>query len=166
MSAALDPVLLAEELAFAMELADLAVAIAKPHYDNRSFNLDWKANRTEVTEADRDAEAAISTRVLRDRPLHGLFGEEHGLVGDADSPWRWIVDPIDGTSNFVRGIPVWASLVALTHVDHGPIVGVVAAPALHRWWWPRRVSVPMSARRTSASAGSTSLKWLRSKRPR
>ena len=99
---------------FALELADLATAISMPHYTHRTFNLDWKANRTEVTEADREAELAISDRVLAHRPTHGLFGEEHGLVGDLDSPWRWIIDPIDGTSNFVRGIPVWASLVALT----------------------------------------------------
>ena len=125
----------ARELAFARELADLATAISLPHYLNRTFSLDWKANRTEVTEADREAELAISARVLRDRPHHGLFGEEHGLVGDADSPWRWIIDPIDGTSNFVRGIPVWASLVALTHVEHGAVVGVVAAPAMGRTWW-------------------------------
>lgn len=125
----------AGELAFARELADLATAISLPHYVNRTFNLDWKSNRTEVTEADREAELAISARVLRDRPHHGFFGEEHGLVGDVESPWRWIVDPIDGTSNFVRGIPIWASLVALTHVEHGAVVGVVAAPAMGRTWW-------------------------------
>jgi len=134
----LDDADLAAELEFALELAGLAEAIAKPHYDRRSFHLDWKANRSEVTEADRDSEAAISERVLRDRPRHGLFGEEHGLVGDEDSPWRWIIDPIDGTSNFVRGIPVWACLVALTHIDVGPVVGVVAAPALQRRWWAAR----------------------------
>ena len=126
---------LAVELAFALKLATAADAITLPHYEQRSFNLDWKANRTEVTEADRESELAISALVLHERPHHGLYGEEHGLVGDADSPWRWIIDPIDGTSNFVRGIPVWASLVALTHVDHGPVVGVVNAPAMGRKWW-------------------------------
>ena len=125
----------AAELKFALEQAELATAISLPHYDHRTFNLDWKANRTEVTEADREAELAISARVLTDRPHHGLFGEEHGLVGDLDSPWRWIIDPIDGTSNFVRGIPVWASLVALTHIEHGALVGVVSAPAMGRKWW-------------------------------
>ena len=67
-----------------------------------------------------------------------MFGEEHGLVGNTGSPWRWIIDPIDGTSNFVRGIPVWATLIALTHVEHGPVVGVVSAPALARRWWAAR----------------------------
>ncbi len=121
-----------------MELADLATAISLPHYTHRTFSLDWKTNRTEVTEADRDAELAISARVLAHRPHHGMFGEEHGLVGAVDSPWRWIIDPIDGTSNFVRGIPVWASLVALTHADHGALVGVVSAPAMGRKWWAAR----------------------------
>ncbi|MCE9622754.1 MAG: histidinol-phosphatase [Actinomycetia bacterium] len=125
----------AGELDFALRLADAADAITLPHYTNRSFNLDWKANQTEVTEADRDAESAIAGLVLAERGAHGLFGEEHGLVGAADSPWRWIVDPIDGTSNFVRGIPVWATLIALTHADHGPLVGVVSAPAMNRKWW-------------------------------
>ena len=69
----------ARELAFALHLCDLADAITLPRYLSRSFNLDWKANRTEVTEADRDAESAISTAVLSERPRHGLLGEEHGI---------------------------------------------------------------------------------------
>jgi histidinol-phosphatase len=129
---------LATELSLALRLADIADAITLPYYANRSFHLDWKANRTEVTEADRNAEAAIADAVLTERPAHGLFGEEHGLVGDPTSPWRWVVDPVDGTSNFVRGIPVWASLIALTHVDAGPVVGVVSAPAMGRRWWAAR----------------------------
>ncbi|MBI4884261.1 MAG: histidinol-phosphatase [Actinobacteria bacterium] len=128
----------AGELKFAQRLADAADAITLPHYDNRSFHLDWKSNRTEVTEADRDAESAIAELVLAERPSHGLLGEEHGVVGNDDSPWRWIVDPIDGTSNFVRGIPLWATLVALTHAEHGVLVGVVSAPAMARRWWAAR----------------------------
>ena len=126
---------LAADLALGLELAKMADEITLPYYAQRSFNLDWKANHTEVTEADRETESAISAQVLAQRPADGLYGEEHGLVGDTGSPWRWIIDPIDGTSNFVRGIPVWATLIALTHVDHGPLVGVVSAPALARRWW-------------------------------
>lgn len=126
---------LAADLAFGLDLARIADAITLPYYAQRSFSLDWKANRTEVTEADREAESAISSEVAAQRPGDGLFGEEHGLVGNIESPWRWVIDPIDGTSNFVRGIPVWATLIALTHVDHGPVVGVVSAPALSRRWW-------------------------------
>jgi histidinol-phosphatase len=126
------------ELQFAIQLADLADSITLPYATNRSFSLDWKANRTEVTEADRNTETAISDVVVQQRPTHCFFGEEHGLVGDPSSPWRWIVDPIDGTSNFVRGIPVWATLVALTHAEHGALVGVVSAPAMGRRWWAAR----------------------------
>lgn len=128
----------AAELELALELAELATSVALPLYESREFRLDRKADRSEVTEADRNAELAISQRVLDVRPHHSLFGEEHGLVGDTSSPWRWVIDPIDGTSNFVRGIPVWATLVALTHAEHGPVVGVVAAPAMGRTWWAAR----------------------------
>ncbi|HZX55482.1 MAG TPA: inositol monophosphatase family protein, partial [Ilumatobacteraceae bacterium] len=100
---------LSKDLLFAHELADIADRITVPYYEQRSFNLDWKANHTEVTEADRETETAIADQVLSQRPDDGLFGEEHGIVGNVDSPWRWIIDPIDGTSNFVRGIPVWAT---------------------------------------------------------
>jgi histidinol-phosphatase len=126
---------LPSDLALALELADIADAITLPFYEQRSFNLTWKTNRTEVTEADRQAESAISAEVAVRRPDDGLFGEEHGVLGNIESEWRWVIDPIDGTSNFVRGIPVWATLIALTHSQHGPVVGVVSAPALNRRWW-------------------------------
>lgn len=141
------------ELDLALRLADLADAITLPRYTNRSFNLDWKANRTEVTEADREAETAITDVLTSERPKHGVFGEEHGLLGNADSPWRWVIDPIDGTSNFVRGIPVWASLIALTHIDLGPVVGVVSAPAMgRRWWAARGLGAFADGRRCNVSA--------------
>ena len=129
---------LAADLALGLELADIADTITLPYFEQRSFSLEWKANHTEVTEADRQTEAAISAEAVARRPGDGLFGEEHGVVGDADSPWRWVIDPIDGTSNFVRGIPVWATLIALTHRQHGAVVGVVSAPALARRWWAAR----------------------------
>ncbi|MGZ4674567.1 MAG: inositol monophosphatase family protein [Ilumatobacteraceae bacterium] len=126
------------DLALALELADIADDITLPFYDERSFNLTWKTNRTEVTEADRLTESAISAAVAARRPDDGLLGEEHGVVGNVESLWRWVIDPIDGTSNFVRGIPVWATLIALTHAQHGAVVGVVSAPSLHRRWWAAR----------------------------
>ncbi len=123
------------ELTFALSLADTADAFTLPRFEAADFTLGWKDDRTEVTEADRGAESLLAERVLAERPEHSFLGEEHGLQGSSDSPWRWIVDPIDGTSGFVRGIPVWATLIALTHVDHGVTVGVVSAPALGRRWW-------------------------------
>ncbi|MFM2072507.1 MAG: histidinol-phosphate phosphatase [Actinomycetota bacterium] len=129
---------LGADLELALRVADAADALTLPRYENRSFSLDWKENRTEVTEVDHEAETLITDRLLAARPHHGLYGEEHGLVGDQSSPWRWVIDPIDGTSNFVRGIPVWATLIALTHVDHGAVVGVISAPSLGRRWWAAR----------------------------
>lgn len=123
------------DLELALSLADAADAFTLPRFDAADFTLGWKDDRTEVTEADRGAESLLADLVLRHRPEHAFFGEEHGLQGPADSPWRWIVDPIDGTSGFVRGIPVWATLIALTHAEHEVTVGVVSAPALGRRWW-------------------------------
>ena len=124
-----------DDLALALRLADAADAFTLPRFEAADFTLGWKDDRSEVTEADRGAEALMAEQVLAERTGHGFFGEEHGLQGDADSPLRWIVDPIDGTSGFVRGIPVWATLIALVHEEDGVVVGVVSAPALGRRWW-------------------------------
>jgi histidinol-phosphatase len=126
---------LTDELALALAVADEVDAFTFPHFVARDFSVDWKDNETEVTEVDRRAEALIVDRLITAAPGHAAFGEEHGLVGDPDSPWRWVIDPIDGTSGYVRGIPVWATLIALTHVDDGAVLGVVSAPALGRRWW-------------------------------
>ena len=123
------------ELAFALQLAHIADSITLPVYERREFVVDRKPDRSEVTVADRDSEAALRASVEGRFPGHGFFGEEAGVSGDLSSPWRWIVDPVDGTSNFVRGIPVWATLVALTHFELGPVLGVVSAPAMQRRWW-------------------------------
>ena len=127
-----------DELEFALSLADAADEFTLPRFERADFTLGWKDDRSEVTEADRGAEELLASRVLAERPAHGFFGEEHGLQGGTDSPWRWIVDPIDGTSGFVRGIPVWATLIALTHVRDGVVAAVVSAPALRRRWWAGR----------------------------
>ncbi len=123
------------ELALALRVADAVDAFTLPHFVARDFTVDWKQNRTEVTEIDRQAETMIAELLLTDRPGHAAFGEEHGPVGEPASPWRWVVDPIDGTSGFVRGIPVWATLIGLTNRDRGAVMGVVSAPALGRRWW-------------------------------
>jgi histidinol-phosphatase len=125
---------LATELNLALELADTADAITLPPFVARDVAVEWKVDRTEVTALDRAAEAAIAARLATDRPHHRILGEEHGVAGDPDSPWQWIIDPIDGTSGYARGIPVWATLIALVLHDD-PVVAVVSAPALGRRWW-------------------------------
>jgi histidinol-phosphatase len=122
------------ELELALELADLADALTLPAYERRAFTVESKADRTEVTEVDRATEAALVDRLATARPAHAVYGEEGGRRG-GEQEWCWIVDPIDGTSGFTRGIPVWATLLALSHAARGPVVGVVSAPALRRRWW-------------------------------
>lgn len=125
---------LVAKLTLALSVADAADAFTLPHFDARDFTVDWKQNATEVTEIDRNAESLIVAALIAGRPEDGVFGEEHGLAGKAESDWRWVIDPIDGTSGFVRGIPVWATLIALTHQGN-PVLGVVSAPALGFRWW-------------------------------
>jgi histidinol-phosphatase len=137
---------LTADLELALSVADAADGFTLPHFVDRDFTVDWKTNQTEVTEIDREAETLIVESLVSRRPDHGAFGEEHGLAGDESSPWRWVIDPIDGTSGYVRGIPVWASLIALTHHDT-PVLGVVSAPALgFRWWGGVGLGAHMSAR--------------------
>ena len=148
---------LTADLELALAVADAADAYTLPHFVDRDFSVDWKTNQTEVTEIDRTAESLIVDHLTAARPAHGAFGEEHGLAGDPSSPWRWVIDPIDGTSGFVRGIPVWASLIALTHADHGAVMGVVSAPALATRWWGgiglgAHVAAHGTARQISVSA--------------
>ena len=91
-----------------------------------------KPDLTPVTEADRSVERALRERISVARPGHAVMGEEYGSEGSGE--WRWILDPIDGTKNYVRGVPIWATCIALQH--HGQVtVGVVSAPALGRRWW-------------------------------
>jgi histidinol-phosphatase len=125
------------ELELALELADAADAITLPAFRSPTFAVERKHDGSEVTAADRAAEAAIRDRVAAAHPDHGLFGEEFGKSGEG-SQWQWIIDPIDGTSGFVRGIPVWGTLIALTHADHGVVVAAVSAPALGARWWASR----------------------------
>ena len=130
-------------------MADAADEFTLPSFDARDFTVDWKTNATEVTEIDRNAESLIVEHLTTARPAHGVFGEEHGLAGNGDSDWRWMIDPIDGTSGFVRGIPVWATLIALTHRGV-PVLGVVSAPALgSRWWGGLGLGAHVSSRGTT-----------------
>jgi len=126
---------LSDELALAIRVADAADAISLPYFEKRTFTLSRKADSSEVTEADRNTETTITELLANERPRHAIYGEEHGTIGDPDSAWTWVIDPIDGTSNFVRGVPVWATLIALVHREQGPILGVVSAPAMGRRWW-------------------------------
>src|SRR5436309_6397001 len=122
------------DLAFAHSLADTADAITTARFRALDLRVETKPDLTPVSEADRAAEEAIRSLVAASGRGEGVLGEE---LGDDGGDVKWIVDPIDGTKNYVRGIPVWATLLAL---QEGPeiVAGVVSAPALHRRWWARR----------------------------
>ena len=124
------------DLDLALRLADAADAISLPRY-RTELVIETKPDLTPVTEADRAVEAEIRRMLASERPEDAILGEEGGAAGSGAR--RWIVDPIDGTRNYSRGIPVWATLIAL-EVDGTVQIGVVAAPALHGRWWAERGS--------------------------
>jgi histidinol-phosphatase len=125
----------ADDLALALELANLADEMTLSRYRAADLVVETKPDLTPVTEADRAVEQAVRDRLAELRPEDGLLGEEFGEVGAERR--RWIIDPIDGTKNYVRGIPVWATLLALQ--EEGEVtVAVVSAPALGRRWWAVR----------------------------
>jgi len=126
------------DLHFALQLADTADAMTLAKFAAGSFTVEMKDNLTEVTEVDRSVETALMNVIQEQRPHHGWYGEEHGAGGTSNSEWTWVIDPIDGTSNYVRGVPVWATLIALVHRDMGPVIGVASAPAMHSRWWGMR----------------------------
>jgi histidinol-phosphatase len=125
----------AADLDLALRLADAADSISLSRFRARDLVVETKPDSTPVTEADRAVERELRTILAVERRRDAILGEEGGAHGDG--PRRWIVDPIDGTRNYSRGVPVWATLIALE--EHGTVVlGVVSAPALHRRWWAER----------------------------
>jgi histidinol-phosphatase len=125
------------DVELALELADLADAVTLPRFRARDLEVATKADHTPVSEADRGAESEMRTALAAARPAHAVLGEEEGLIGPVDATSRWVLDPIDGTANYVRGVPIWATLIALMEGDD-VIAGVVSAPALGRRWWAAR----------------------------
>jgi len=123
---------LQSDLSFARELADMADAISMDRFRSTDLVVTTKPDMTPVSDADRAVETALRAAIADSRAGDSVRGEEFGTEGD--SPRQWIIDPIDGTKNYVRGIPIWATLISLT-IDTVPVVGVVSAPALGTRWW-------------------------------
>lgn len=129
------PVTTPDDLALALELADRSDEITLRHFRQPDLVVESKADQTPVTEADRATEELLRGILSERRPADAIVGEEFG--GDVGTGRRWIIDPIDGTKNYLRGVPVWATLIALADGDSIK-VGVVSAPALGRRWWAAR----------------------------
>jgi histidinol-phosphatase len=123
------------DLRFALELADLADTITTERFQADDLVVETKPDLSPVTEADRAVEQVLRKRIGEERPGHRVVGEELGADGQGSA--RWILDPIDGTKNYLRGLPVWATLIALEREGRVE-VGVASAPALARRWWAAR----------------------------
>jgi histidinol-phosphatase len=123
---------LADDLSLALALVGNADLISLDRFSALDLEVTTKPDRTPVTDADKAVERSIRSGIEAARPGDSILGEEYGTVGD--SARQWIIDPIDGTANFLRGVPIWATLIALA-IDGVPVVGVVSAPALGKRWW-------------------------------
>ena len=121
-----------DDLRLAHVLADDADALSTARFKSLDLHVMTKPDLTPVTDADRAVEEGVRRTLSRARPRDAVIGEEQGSTGHSQR--RWVVDPIDGTKNYVRGVPVWATLIGLM-VDEEVVVGVVSAPALNRRWW-------------------------------
>lgn len=128
----------ADDLALALELADLADSLTMERFEATDLKVDSKPDMSPVSDADLACEELLRGKLTDARPSDAILGEEFG--GDVTHEGRqWVIDPIDGTKNFVRGVPVWATLISLL-VDGEPVVGVISAPALARRWYAARES--------------------------
>ncbi len=160
---------LSHDLSLALRLADAADAVSMERFDTPDLRVDVKADASYVTEADLATERALRDILREERPGDAVLGEEFGQSAAASR--QWIIDPIDGTSNYLKGIPMWATLIALS-IDGVPRVGVVSQPAIGRRWWgaaglgawtstvggePRRLSVSSIAHVADASISFQSI---------
>ena len=125
------------DVALALKMADAADTISMARYQSQDLVITTKPDNTPVTDADKATEKALRDILAKDRPEDGLVGEEFGTSG-TDAKRYWVIDPIDGTKNFMRGVPSWSTLIALIERnDDGSeqiVVGVVSSPALFRRW--------------------------------
>ena len=124
---------LAQDLDLAHDIADALDELTRDRFGSLDLNVTAKPDSTPVSDADLEAERIARALIGAKRATDEILGEEFGGV-PSTSGRQWVIDPIDGTKNFVRGVPVWASLIALM-IDGVPVVGVVSAPALKRRWW-------------------------------
>ncbi len=125
----------ADDLSLALSIAADADLVSTDRFRAQDLRIETKPDRTPVTDADRAVERLVRERIAASRPGDAILGEEYG--GQRTAGRQWIVDPIDGTANFLRGLPIWGTLIALA-VDGVPVVGVASAPALGRRWWGAR----------------------------
>ncbi len=137
-----------DDLRLAHVLADQADSLTSSRFTAADLAVTTKKDLTPVTDADSATEDVLRSTLARARSRDAVLGEETGSTGHG--PRRWILDPIDGTKNFVRGVPVWATLIALMDGSE-PVVGLVSAPALGRRWWAAAGTGAWTGRSLSAA---------------
>jgi histidinol-phosphatase len=125
----------APDLALALRLADLADAISMDRYRSLDLVIETKPDATPVTDADKATELALRELLAQERPADLIVGEEFGTAALTTNKRYWVLDPIDGTKNYLRGVPTWATLIGLANPDGEIVVGVVSCPALFRRWY-------------------------------
>ncbi len=137
-----------DDLRLAHVIADQVDGLTMSRFRALDLHVETKPDTTPVSDADRTAEEIVRSQLSRVRPRDAVHGEEFADTGNG--PRRWVIDPIDGTKNFVRGVPVWATLIALLD---GPevVLGLVSAPALGRRWWAAQGSGAWTGRALSAA---------------
>jgi histidinol-phosphatase len=142
----------ADDLALTHVLADTADSISMARFRAQDLRVTSKPDLSPVTDADEAVEKALRATLGRTRPRDGVLGEEFGLSAAAAGPSQrqWVIDPIDATKNFVRGVPIWATLIALMDGNE-PVVGMVTAPALNRRWWAAKGLGAYAGRHTAAA---------------
>ncbi|WP_326555358.1 histidinol-phosphatase [Micromonospora sp. NBC_01813] len=142
----------ADDLSLAHMLADTADSISMARFRALDLGVESKPDLTPVSDADTAVEKALRATLARTRPRDGVLGEEFGASVAAAGPGnrQWVIDPIDGTKNFIRGVPIWATLISLMEGDQ-PVVGLVSAPALGRRWWAAIGHGAYAGRHTAAA---------------
>src|SRR4051794_3748529 len=142
----------ADDLALAHLLADTADSISMARFRALDLHVESKPDLTPVSDADTAVEKAIRSTLSRARPRDGVLGEEYGMSAPAagSGSRHWVIDPIDGTKNFIRGVPIWGTLIALMEGDR-VVVGLVSAPALGRRWWAALGHGAYAGRHTAAA---------------
>ena len=123
------------DLDLALSLANLADEISLQRYQALDLVVETKPDATPVTDADKAVEMVIRSQLAKARPLDLIVGEEFGTPDSLAGKFYWVIDPIDGTKNYLRGVPTWATLIGLVDPKGEVVVGVVSAPALNRRWW-------------------------------
>ncbi|GIF72755.1 histidinol-phosphatase [Asanoa siamensis] len=142
----------ADDLSLAHVLADTADKISMDRFRALDLRVESKPDLTPVSDADQAVERALRATLGRTRPRDSVLGEEYGVSAAAAGPGhrQWVIDPIDGTKNYIRGVPIWATLIALMEGDQ-PVVGLVSAPALGRRWWAALGHGAFAGRHTAAA---------------